>query len=118
MDKLNLALTVGFGIFGVWQFMKSKGLDRTIKKMKWGAYRNASVIFGGLKTLLQKAQNNANIASDLSILIGQAEQVMNNQIEEIAIYETITNKKIEEWIEHGRICHPTHKDEFNKYADK
>lgn len=112
---ISLFVTIGFGIFGIYEWRQRKKLNEINKQNAWTLYRDASVLFGGLQRL-QKIQSKDDFNLELGKLVSHAENLMNNQIKQINIEEHITSEKIEKWYKEGKICDETHKDVFNKFA--
>lgn len=115
LNTIASFLTIGFGVFGIYEWQQRKKLKEINKQNAWALYRDSSVLFGGLQGL-QKIQNKNDFNLSLGKLISHAENLMINQIKQINIEESITSEKIEKWYKEGKICDTSHRDVFNKFA--
>lgn len=115
---INTILNGALAVVGLYEFIKRKRLEDINRKNTWSLYHDASVIFGRLQKLQEKIQNNQSVTYELGVVRGLAESMMNNQIRQINVNEKITLKKIEKWLKDQRICDPSHKDVFVKFAEE
>lgn len=115
---INTILNGVLAVFGLYEFAKRRRLEDINKKNTWSFYCDASVIFGRLQKLQEKIQNNQSVSYEFGVVRGLAESMMNNQIRQINVNEKITLRKIEKWLKNQRICDPSHKDVFVKFAEK